>query len=131
MMDSKAIINTIAQAIYDKKGINILALDVRGISTLTDFVIIAEGNVDKHVMGIANSILDTLEEKGVKSHHVEGIKDGDWVVLDFLNVMVHLFMPGLRDKYRLEELWKEGKILDVEIDTTSSATGTYGNSLRK
>jgi ribosome-associated protein len=131
MMDSKAIINLIAQAIYDKKGINILALDVQGISTLTDYVIIAEGNVDRHVMGIANAILDVLDEKGVKVHHVEGLKEGDWVVLDFLNVMVHLFMPGLRDKYRLEELWKEGKILDVEIDTTSSATGTYGNSLRK
>ncbi len=56
----KAILNLIAQTIYDKKGVNILALDVRGISTLTDYVIIAEGNVDKHVTAIAKAILDAL-----------------------------------------------------------------------
>lgn len=125
------ILNLIAQTIYDKKGINILGLDVRGISTLTDYVIIAEGNVDRHVMALGNAVLDALEEIGVKSHHIEGLKTGDWVVLDFLDVMVHLFMPGLRDKYRLEDLWKEGQILDFSINTNSLHTGTYSGSSRK
>ena len=130
-MEIKPFLNLIAQTIYDKKGINSLALDVRGISTLTDYVVIAEGNVDRHVMGIANGILDALEERGIQPHHVEGLQDGEWVVLDFMNVMVHLFSPGFRDKYQLEELWKEGKILDLEINTNPLQTGTYGNSIRK
>ena len=130
-MEIKPFLNLIAQTIYDKKGINSLALDVRGISTLTDYVVIAEGNVDRHVMGIANGILDALEERGVQPHHIEGLQDGEWVVLDFMNVMVHLFSPGFRDKYQLEELWKEGKILDLEINTNPLQTGAYGNSIRK
>jgi ribosome-associated protein len=129
--DLKAVLNLIAQTIYDKKGINILALDVRGISTLTDYVIIAEGNVDKHVVAIAEAILDALEEVGFECTQKEGMITGDWVVLDFLNIMVHLFKPGLRDKYRLEDLWKESQILDLQINTSSLNTGTYDKSAHK
>jgi ribosome-associated protein len=129
--DLKNILNLIAQTIYDKKGINILALDVRGISTLTDYVIIAEGNVDKHVVGIAGAIIDALREIGFEYTQKEGMITGDWVVLDFLNIMVHLFMPGLRDKYRLEDLWKDSKILDLQINTTPLNVETYAKVARK
>ena len=116
--DPLTILNVIAQAIYDKKGVNILALDVAGISSLTDYVIIAEGNVDKHVMAIAQSIVNALEGIGVRPYSTEGLKSGDWVVLDFFHIMVHLFMPGLRDKYHLEELWNSGRIVDLQIDVS-------------
>jgi len=127
----KTILNLIAQTIYDKKGVNILALDVRGISTLTDYVVIAEGNVDKHVVSIANGILDALHEVGLECTQEEGMVTGDWVVLDFLNVMVHLFMPGLRDKYRLEDLWKDSQILDLQINTTPLNVDSYAKPSRK
>ncbi len=110
------ILDTIAQAIFDKKGINILVLDLRGISTITDFVVIAEGNVDRHVIAIGHAVEQSLKERGIRPVYVEGMQSGDWVVLDYLHVMVHLFMPGLRDKYQLETLWKAGKIVDVHID---------------
>lgn len=129
--DPKAVLNLIAQTIYDKKGFNTLALDVRGISTLTDYVIIAEGSVDRHVSSIAQGIIDALQEAGVKVHQMEGLQAGDWIVLDFLDVMVHLFTPGLRDKYRLEDLWKESQILDLQINTTPLSTGTYDKTSRK
>ena len=129
--DLKKILNLIAQTIYDKKGVNILALDVRGISTLTDYVIIAEGNVDKHVIAIGNAIIDALHEVGFECTLKEGMMTGDWVVLDFLNIMVHLFMPGLRDKYRLEDLWKDSQILDLEINTNPLNTEAYVKSYRK
>lgn len=116
MQEEKSVLNAIAQVIYDKKGANILALDVSGISTLTDFVLIAEGNVDKHVIAISQAIIDGLEKMGVRPFSTEGIKSGDWVVLDFFHIMVHLFMPGLRDKYQLEELWRDGHIIDLQID---------------
>ncbi len=118
--DPISILNLIAQTIYDKKGINILALDVRGISFVTDFVIIAEGNVDRHVAAIGKAIIEALEKIGEKTEYVQGLRDGEWVVIDLFDIMVHLFMPGLRDKYQLEELWKEGQIVDLKIVTSSA-----------
>lgn len=123
--DPLPLLNLIAQAIYDKKGFNILALDLRKISTLTDFVIIAEGNVDRHVSAIAGAITDALKKIGETPVYVEGLESGDWIVLDYIQVMIHLFSPGLRDKYQLEKLWGEGEIVDLTIATTSEVTATY------
>lgn len=110
-----SLVHRLAQVIFDKKGINILSLDLRGISTITDFVIIAEGRVDRHVISIAQALLEELERQGIKPLCVEGLKVGDWVAIDLGDIMVHLFMPGLRDKYQLEHLWSEGKIIDLDI----------------
>jgi ribosome-associated protein len=116
-------LNAIAQVIYDKKGFNILALDVQGMSSITDFLLIAEGNVDRHVSSIAKAITDELNEKGEKPVHAEGLKIGDWAVLDFGEITVHIFSPGLRERYSLERLWSESKIVDLEIDVSSPAIG--------
>jgi ribosome-associated protein len=113
--EEKENLNLIAQTIFDKKGMNILALDVRSFSSLTDYVIIAEGTVDRHVIAIAQAIQKAMENAGKKTINVEGMKEGDWVVLDYLQIMVHLFMPGIREKYQLEELWRKGDIVDLKI----------------
>jgi len=113
-------LNTIAQTIFDKKGMNILALDLRGISSITDFVVIAEGSVDRHVKAIAQAIESALKEMGDTPLNVEGRAEGDWIVLDYMQIMVHLFMPGLREQYQLEELWRKGKIVDLKIDIGSN-----------
>ncbi len=115
MIPQQQVLDRIAQVIFDKKGTNILGLDVRGVSSLTDYVIIAEGSADKHVVAIADAILHTMRELGYKHIHTEGLKSGDWVVIDALDIMIHLFMPGLRDKYHLEDLWKQGELLDLHI----------------
>lgn len=130
-MNSLNTLNLIGQAIFDKKGINILALDVRGISTITDFVIIAEGNVDRHVISLGKAIVEALEQAGEKPAHTEGLQSGDWVVLDYIEIMIHIFMPGLRDKYRLEDLWKEGKIIDLNIITSPVDSASYAHVRRK
>jgi ribosome-associated protein len=116
-------LNTIAQVIYDKKGFNILALDVQGLSNVTDYLLLAEGNVDRHISSIAKAIVDELGDDGVKPMHVEGLKIGDWVVLDYVEITVHLFSPGLRERYALEKLWKESKIVDLNIDVSKPAIG--------
>ena len=117
-------LNLIAQVIYDKQGTNILALDVEGLSSITDYLLIAEGHVDRHVTSIARAIIKELEEKGGPPLlHLEGARAGDWVVLDYGILMVHLFMPGLREKYSLERLWAESKIIDLDIDISKSAMG--------
>lgn len=121
------LLNLIAQAIYDKKGSNILALDLRSFSTLSEFAIIAEGNVDRHVIAIAHAIEKATEEKGIRPLRAEGMKEGDWVVLDYPNIMVHLFMPGMRERYQLEQLWKEAEIVDLHIDVSNKVSDSYKN----
>ncbi|MDN3506754.1 MAG: ribosome silencing factor [Simkaniaceae bacterium] len=104
-----------AQTIFDKKGINILALDVKDVSSLTDYVLIAEGNVDRHVVAIAKDVIDVLKNQGERPIYVDGLESGDWVVIDYLDYMIHIFMPGLRDKYQLEEMFRDGKILELNL----------------
>lgn len=115
MTESIQILNDIAQIIYDKKGFNILAIDVRGVSTLTDFFIIAEGTVDRHVRAICSTLQEQMKEIGYPPLHVEGAESGDWIVMDFGYILIHLFIPELREKYALENLWKEGQVVDLNI----------------
>lgn len=119
--DPIRLLNSIAQTIYQKKGFNILALDLRNVSTMTDFFLIAEGSVDRHVIALSKTIIEELEQEGLTPFHTEGLTVGDWVVLDYLEFVIHIFMPGLRDKYRLEEVWHEGKIIDLELKTQTHA----------
>lgn len=109
------LVNLIAQSILDKKGCNIIAIDVREISTTTNYLIIAEGNVDRHVKAISSDIEKTMKEAGEKPLHVEGRQNGDWVVMDYGYIMVHLFMPGMREQYKLEQLWKEGQVMELKL----------------
>lgn len=107
-----------AQVIYDKKGFNIMAVDVHEFSTMTDYFLVAEGSVERHVASLASNLLDFLREKGVDPLHVEGQKTGDWVVLDYGDFVIHLMETEMREKYRLEEIWKQGKIVDLKIKIT-------------
>lgn len=119
-MSTEKLVQLIAQRLYDKKGFNIMAIDVREISSITDYFIIAEGNIERHAMALSNEIQDCLREYGQKPFRVEGQEVGDWVVMDYLDIMVHLFIPEMREKYQLEKLWSEGKIVDLHIQTENS-----------
>ncbi len=113
--NSQDILNLVAQTIYEKKGLNVLALDVSGISSITDTVIVAEGNVDRHVIAIAKSITQKLKDQGISPVFVEGIHYGDWVVLDYMQMIVHIFMPGYREKYQIERLFPEAELIDLNV----------------
>lgn len=115
-------LNIISQALFDRKGFNILALDVRGISTMTDYYVIAEGSVDRHVKALCTAVKEKLKETGLSLFHIEGEQDGDWIVMDCGEIVVHLFVPELREKYALEELWTKAKIVDVAIDVSEEST---------
>jgi ribosome-associated protein len=110
------ILDQIAQSIFDKKGENILVLDVRGISSLTDFFVIAEGGAERHVQALAKTVIEKLDDVKMAPLHLEGEQVGDWVVVDFGAIVVHLFTNEMREKYDLENLWREAKIVDVKID---------------
>ncbi|MBN1915100.1 MAG: ribosome silencing factor [Parachlamydiales bacterium] len=114
--DAFLFVNNIAQAIFDKKGFNIFALDIHNLSSLTNYVLIAEGNVSRHVHAIAQEIIEKGKKIGISPCHVEGMEEGDWIVIDYGDVIVHLFIPSLRQKYQLEKLWQEGNIMTLNID---------------
>lgn len=118
MIKEKKLLNNISQAIFDKKGENILVLDVRQVSSMTDYCIIAQGGVGRHVKSICDAIKDTMREKGISLYHCDGEADGEWIVMDYGDMIIHLLIPDMREKYALEELWKKAKIVDVEIQTT-------------
>lgn len=115
-------IQQIAQTIYDKKGENIIALDVRGISSITDFVLIADGNVERHVIALAKEIEDIMRDQGQKPCQVEGLQNGDWVVLDYFQIVIHLFVPEMRQKYQLQRLWPDAKIIDLDLEQQQITT---------
>ncbi len=94
-------------AIDDLKGQKLMVLDLRGINDAADFFVIATGTSDAHVRGIAESVLDKLNRRGHHAHHVEGLTGGRWVLLDFVDFVVHLFHPETRAFYQLERLWSD------------------------
>lgn len=119
-MDSKDLIQKISQVIFDKKGLNILALSVGHFSTVTDYLVIAEGNVERHVMAIGQEIISVLrDEHGLRPHHVEGLHSGDWILIDYCDILIHLFMPGMRDKFQLEKLWSGGKSIELNLSLSA------------
>jgi len=69
----------------------------------------------KHVSSLALYVIQAMNKAGRKPVHVEGLNEGDWVVIDYLDVVIHLLTSAVRDKYRLEELWQEGKIVDLDL----------------
>jgi ribosome-associated protein len=106
----------VAELLRDKKATNIIALDVRGLCSITDAFVIAEGTVDRHVKALAQEVIGELAKRGLHPVFTEGEATGDWIVLDYVDFMVHLFVPTLRDKYRLEELWGAGQLIPLTSD---------------
>ena len=90
----------IVAALADRKAVEPLVLDLRGLSGATDYFAIASGTSDAHVRGMAEHLMARLPP-----HHVEGLAQGRWVLLDYVDVVVHLFHPELRAFYQLERLW--------------------------
>lgn len=113
--EDKQTLDLIAQTLYDKKGFNILVLDVRNISTMTDYYVIAEGNVERHVKALARDVNDALEKIGRKAFRSD-TSSADWIILDFANVVIHIMTTETREHYSLEELWRNAKIVDAKIE---------------
>jgi ribosome-associated protein len=100
-------VDAVVRAIEDRKGQKVVVLDLRGLSDAADYFVIASGTSDAHVRGIADGVVRALEEAGYPANHVEGLSSGRWVLLDFVDVVVHLFHPETRAYYRLERLWQD------------------------
>jgi ribosome-associated protein len=87
------------------KAHDVMVLDLRGISSATDFFLVASGRSDVQVKAIAEHIVDGLREDGHRPNHVEGLQGGRWALLDYIDFVVHVFHPQARAFYQLENLW--------------------------
>ena len=94
-----------ADLALERKASDVLALDLRGISSATDFFVIGSGNSDIQVRSIAEHVIEELEEEGLRPEHVEGMDRARWVLLDYIDFVVHVFHPSAREFYQLETLW--------------------------
>jgi len=111
---SDTLVQAIAAAAADKKAAEIIILDMRDVCSYTDFFLICSGRSARQTKAIADGIRTSLKAEGVRPLRVEGEVRGDWVLMDYLSVVVHIFTPEARDFYRLEVLWKEAARVEVE-----------------
>lgn len=98
----------------DRKGRDVTVLDLRGLSTATDFFVVATGTSDIHVRSIADHIIEELKKESVRPSHVEGLQGGRWILIDYIDFVVHVFHPAARDFYELERLWGDAPLLALE-----------------
>ncbi len=113
-LTSDGLVELAARTLVDKKGQDVLILDVRGLSSLWDFFIICSGGSKRHVQALAQHLQEALRQAGVKPLGVEGLEEGTWVLLDYVDVVIHLFLKPLREFYDLEGLWVEATHLSVK-----------------
>ena len=97
----------------DRKAADLLLLDLRGLSNSTDYFLIANGTSDTHVRAIADNIIDELRKEGMKADHIEGLRTGRWVLIDFIDFVIHVFHPTAREFYQLERLWGDAPQIPI------------------
>lgn len=112
-MKSEETIQLIAQAIFEKKGLDGKVLDLRNITSITDYFVICTAESDTQVKAIADNIEDKLKEHDVKLWHKEGLQGLTWVLLDYVDIVVHVFRNEFREFYNIEKLWADAKIIDL------------------
>ena len=111
--ETMAVAERIVQACEDVKGKDLVILDVASISDVADFFIVVSGRSDRQVQGITNRVMEQLARAGVRPLSVEGYEDGQWVLIDCGEVVVHVFYEPVREIYDLESLWMRARRLEM------------------
>ena len=110
--DSLTLARLVVAAAADKKGDNIVLLDLRALSSVTDYFVICTGTVDRQLESIADNIMQVVKTNHqINTRHLEGTGESGWVLLDYIDVVVHVFTPSLRAYYNLESLWVNAPVL--------------------
>jgi ribosome-associated protein len=101
-----ALEKTVLTALDDMKAVNVRVLDVRSLTDIADTMIVASGTSDRHVRSIADHVVQQVKSGGQRPYGVEGTRDGEWVLVDLQDVLVHVMLPRVREFYSLEQLWE-------------------------
>ncbi len=104
-MSGKSLQDMVVEALDDLKARNVVVIDVRGLTSIADSMVIASGTSDRHVRSLAENVVEKCKEGGARPLGVEGLKDGEWVLVDLQDIVVHVMLPRVRDFYNLEKLW--------------------------
>ena len=113
-MESNTLANNIAELIFNKKGYNVKILDLKEVATFTDYFVICSADSDTQVKAIADEIDKSLRDSGLRSWHKEGYRALNWVLIDYVDVVVHVFKKDMREFYNLEKLWGDAPVIEVE-----------------
>ena len=118
----------ISQIVADRKAIDVVVLDMANASSITDYFLICSGGSERQVQAIADAIDEQLKKAGMTALGVEGYRDGRWILMDFGDVIVHIFSQELRDFYDLERLWANAPKIDLSREI-ASVTPHHGASV--
>ena len=114
-MNSKQLTGLIVDALDDIKGENIVILDVRKMTTVTDYMVVASGTSRRHVQALIENVTEKARDAGHRPIGVEGEEGGEWILLDLQDALVHVMQPKVREFYNLEKLWSFGAASDVAV----------------
>jgi ribosome-associated protein len=109
-------VEKIARLIWEKKGQDIVILDLRHLTDISDYFVVANGDSDTHVKALADYVEEELKKDGIRVWHKEGHQNLSWVLLDYIEVVVHIFRPPTREYFALEKLWGDARIIRLEED---------------
>ena len=124
MMTSDEKRELIIAAADDKKANYVTLIDLRGKTMIADYFIVCSGTSNIHIRSVADGIIESLEEAGVRAHRSEGFSEGTWIVIDYGDVIVHVMAEAERDRYKIENLWTKEVKTDSTGQVTLSATTT-------
>lgn len=113
-MTSKELAKKIAELGWQKKGNDILLLDVQELTDVSDYFVIISGESEPHVKALSDHLEEKLKEGGVRVWHKEGYRHLNWVLLDYIEVVVHIFQEHVREHYGIEKLWGDAHIIQVD-----------------
>jgi ribosome-associated protein len=106
-----------AAILLERKANDVVLLNLKGVTDMTDFFLIASGTSDTHVRSLGSAVLEDMKkETGQAATHVEGLQQGRWVLLDYVDFVVHVFHPTLRNFYQIERLWADAEVVPLTAD---------------
>lgn len=115
-MDSKELAQVAAQACEDKRGEDIILLDMQSVSLIADYFLICEGSNERQVQAIARAVKEQAEEKGIEVKRMEGLEKARWVLVDLGDVVCHIFHREDRNYYNLERLWGDAPLVELSLN---------------
>ena len=119
MHDVAELAQRAAAILLDRKANDVVLLSLKGVSDMTDYFLIASGTSDTHVRALGNSVLEDMKkETGQVANHSEGLSQGRWVLLDYVDFVVHVFHPTLRNFYQIERLWADAQVVPITADAS-------------